>query len=329
MVRQRCNKFLSPQARFILLGSIYILYLQSIMKPSLSLFKLLPVVVGLTAVSAQGALLVYDGLDYSDGTINGTSGFNGGTGFVSAWIGSTTNVPFSMSDGSGHSHGGAGEPGLSFSGLTTTGTVTLTRKSAPGGAEVHRTIDSTIASTMTSGTLYFSVLTRTKFYSIGNENLAFTFGTSDVFNPNNKPVTSGGEALGFAMRGSGSEIDFQALAVDDGVTSVSAVGGIATTTPTIRMIYGMIEWGVSEDTITLFSSTTNTDQSSFSQFATLTANVDESAFNTIHVAGQQVSSIDEIRFGQSLSDVGITNVPEPASAVLGSLGALLLLRRRR
>jgi hypothetical protein len=294
----------------------------------------LTLILGFLAISAapvSAAMFIYEGFDntYSDSTIVGTSTFNGGSGFAGAWGGSTTNVPFSISDGTGHSHGGSDPAGLTFSGLTTNDGFVLTRKSAPGGAEVNRTINSTVASNMASSTLYFSVLVRTKFYSVGNENLAFAFGTSDVFDPNAKPVTSGGEAIGFALQGSGSNIDFQALAVDGGVTSTSAVGGLTHSSPQIQMIYGQIDWGAT-DTITLFHSLTDTNQASFTQFASLSADLNESAFDTLHVAGQQVSSIDEIRFGDSLADIGVVAIPEPSSlSLIGlGLGGLYLLRRR-
>lgn len=283
-----------------------------------------------SSLSAPGALYLQESFDYSvESNINGVSSYNGGTGFAGAWQGTSTGTYFSVDDGLGHSHGGNDPAGLTFSGLSAAGSYVLTRISAPGGAQVNRAINSTTASSMTSGTLYFSVLVRTKFYSIGNENLAFMFGSSDVLDPNAKPVTSGaGNSIGFALKGSGSAIDFQAIAVDGGVTSVSALGGLAHTTPQIHMIYGEITWGAT-DTITLFNSTTDTDLSSFSQFATLDATLSEGSMDTLHIAGQQVSSVDEIRFGSSLADVGVTNIPEASAAVLGMLGSLLLLRRRR
>lgn len=284
----------------------------------------------LSSMSAPGALYLQESFDYSvESNINGVSSYNGGSGFAGAWQGTSTGTYFSVDDGLGHSHGGNDPAGLTFSGLSAAGSYVLTRISAPGGAQVNRTINSTIASSMTSGTLYFSVLVRTKFYSVGNENLAFMFGSSDVLDPNAKPVTSGaGDSIGFALQGIGSAIDFRAIAVDGGVTSLSVVGGLAHTSPQIHMIYGEITWGAT-DTITLFSSTTDTDLSSFTQFATLDATLSEGSMDTLHIAGQQVSTLDEIRFGSSLADVGVTNIPEASAAMLGMLGSFLLLRRRR
>jgi hypothetical protein len=164
------------------------------------------------------------------------------------------------------------------------------------------------------------------------------FGTSDVFDGDAKPVTSAGEALGFALKGgtpTGGSIDFQAIGVDDGTTSVSAVGGISPgeRVNEVFMIVGKIEWGAT-DTLTLYYNTGGNDGTTgtldwgdFSECASLTASVDESQFDTLHVAGQQVSSVDEIRMGTSLTDVGI--IPEPASVALIGLGGLVMLARRR
>ncbi len=95
------------------------------------------------------------------------------------------------------------------------------------------------------------------------------------------------------------------------------------------MFYGMIEWAPNgtNDTVTLFKSDTNNNITSFSQISTVSVDVDESQFTTLHIAGQQISSIDEIRFGTTLASVGV--IPEPSTALLGGLGFLALLRRRR
>ncbi len=105
------------------------------------------------------------------------------------------------------------------------------------------------------------------------------------------------------------------------------------------MLVGQIEWNAASgsDLLTLYAAsggsdgtTGSTAWSSFTNIGTVTADYTESAFNTLHISGQQVSSMDEIRLGLSLEDVGVTGViPEPSSALLGGLGLLTLLRRRR
>jgi hypothetical protein len=286
----------------------------------LSLTLLVAAVIAIAGVNTDAAL-VYEGFatysdgttEYADGTVNGTSGYNGGNGWNSNWIGSTTSVPFSVSSGSGHGHGGTPTVPLTFTGLSDTGNRVLGRKNAPGGAEVHRSIDGTVLPSLVAdnSTIYFSILLETRYYSTGNENLAFLFGTDDAFNPNLKPVNSAGEAIGVALKAiGGGQFDFQAIAVDGGVTSVSAVGGLATGTPTIFMIVGEITWGAGSDTINLYN-ITDVNAALPTAFASLSADLDQSQFDTIHVAGQQVSVLDEIRVDTTLQGVGV--IPEPAS----------------
>jgi len=95
------------------------------------------------------------------------------------------------------------------------------------------------------------------------------------------------------------------------------------------MFYGKIEWAPngSDDIFTLFQSDTDNSEGSFTQISSVSVDVDESLFTTLHVSGQQISSIDEIRFGDSLASIGV--IPEPSAALLGGLGTMLLLRRRR
>lgn len=59
-------------------------------------------------------------------------------------------------------------------------------------------------------------------------------------------------------------------------------------------------------------------------------NLDQSAFDTISYTTRGSGGgdlIDEIRFGSDFDAVAV--IPEPAAAMLGGLGFLLLLRRRR
>lgn len=51
-------------------------------------------------------------------------------------------------------------------------------------------------------------------------------------------------------------------------------------------------------------------------FATLSANLDQSAFDTISIAGQQVSSLDEIRFALDYYGVVGREAPPPAGTII-------------
>ncbi len=149
-----------------------------------------------TTGTASAAAIVYESFTYTAGTINNTQG--GGTGFdaTSNWTGSATNNQWSVVSG-----------GLGFGSLSTSGG-SVDRLAAPGGAEIHRTLDSTVASSLTSSTAYFSALVKTDYFSIGNANLSFAFGTSDILTHSGAPNTSGGEALGFVLDGVDSTIYF-------------------------------------------------------------------------------------------------------------------------
>lgn len=301
--------------------------------------RLLITAVGLLSLNASATLYVYEGFDYAPGTINGSSGYSGGDGFSNDWQGSTSNIPFSMADASSYSHGGVHDPGLEFTGLTTVGNVSLTRTSAPGAGEVNRTLNGTAITGLTqdNSTIYFSVLVRPRFYSIGNENFTFAFGTSAFSDPNPKPPTmTGGEAFGFIMsgynNGNDESIDFHAYQVDGGSPSISAAElDNPPRTSITYMILGQIDWVANggNDTLSLYN-ILDVNAPLPPAFATLSADLDQALFDTIAIGSAQVSSLDEIRFGSELSDVGIASaVPEPSSCVLMGLGLLggLLCRR--
>lgn len=91
----------------------------------------------------------------------------------------------------------------------------------------------------------------------------------------------------------------------------------------------------------VFSTTTNADSVTVWHNPDLTGSGDPTggttltgfdvAFDRISVAGFSgpASSWDEIRIGTSFDDIRLVVVPEPSAALLGGLGMLALLRRRR
>jgi hypothetical protein len=83
---------------------------------------------------------------------------------------------------------------------------------------------------------------------------------------------------------------------------------------------------VTNDTLTLY--TPGTDLVLGSAISTYEGIVSQDSFDTLFFsADQSVGVLDEIRVGSSYAD--ISPIPEPSAALLGGLGALLLLRRRR
>jgi hypothetical protein len=82
----------------------------------------------------------------------------------------------------------------------------------------------------------------------------------------------------------------------------------------------------SRDTLTLYNVTDPTAGLS-PPFVPMTADLSQSGFDTLATASRQIAIVDEIRFGTGLAGVGV--VPEPSAVLLGGLGILALLRRRR
>ncbi|HKK18201.1 MAG TPA: hypothetical protein VJ952_05920 [Opitutales bacterium] len=156
------------------------------------------------------------------------------------------------------------------------------------------------------------------------------------------PTISGGEGFGIHLDGnvfddpeSGNDIiEVFGYQIDDGVATQSDPSDpIVATTDAVStfMIAGQIDWAAngSDDTLTLWNVTDPTAGLPGTSFATMTADLDQSLFNTLAVESQQVATIDEIRFGTTLESVGV--VPEPSSFALitGCLGLTWVMLRRR
>lgn len=94
------------------------------------------------------------------------------------------------------------------------------------------------------------------------------------------------------------------------------------------LIVGRIVWGetaLDDDTITLYQPDTSLNLGPV--VSTQTTVVDQSTFDTLTFRWGDPVLLDEIRFGVSAADV--MPIPEPSAALLGGLGLLALLRRRR
>lgn len=283
-----------------------------------------------SALPASAALAVYEPFNYSTGALAGNSGATG-LDTVTGWFSSGSNQQSVTSSG------------LSFTGLSTTGNK-AERTSAPGGAHSGITLTSTAQTALTQSdtSIYFTFLVRTDRFSAGNENLTLAFGTDSLDTStgadggNQASIGGTGNGFGFSIDSvtSGNPFRFSAYKSVGGTDSISEdIDGTyfdSGTTPATFLVAGQIDWAATgNDTLSLFNITDVTATSAPTAFATMTADFDQTTFDTISFESRQIAVIDEIRFGTEWSDVGLSIIPEPSAMLLGGLGTLLLLRRRR
>lgn len=270
-----------------------------------------------SALSAHAVTFIYEPFDYTDGaSLNGNSGATG----LGAWSAGSdaTNVinnPDTYNSGS----------------LNVSGGESHQLNNNDGSVAVTADMSSNLA----DGTsLWFSIVLAG---DLGGSNYhgGFALGTDGVAGSfNGVNISNSGDALGVYIKGSADATSWVA-----GAREGQGSGGDALSlSSTPQLLVGRFDWGASSDTITLW---TISDLSSLPDESTLTAgsssthtssNVDQTLFDTVSYAYRDTTTEgqinDEIRFGSTYNDV-VVAIPETSSALLGGLGALLLLRRRR
>ena len=278
--------------------------------------------LAVSAGSVNAAATIYEPFAYTPGVIDGSQA--GGTGLSgTGWAGTTSNVRYSVLSG-----------GLSFTGVVDSGGK-LQRASAPGAAEISRGITGSAQTALTAddSTIWFSVLMQNNRYSSGNAQGALVFGSDALTSGNEKPVAGSGEGFGVMFRGysptTSGTIDIAGIAIDGGVSSVST--GFIDDTGSggdTYFIVGRIDWTGGTDTMNLFN-VSDVNAALPTAFATMTADLDQSAFDTLAIGGAQIGAFDESRYGLTAADVGHIGVPEPSTTALLGLGGLALILRRR
>lgn len=281
----------------------------------------------LASGTAHAALIAYEPFNYSAGALGSASG---GSGFSGNWSSNgTTNV--TATD-------------LTYGSLGTTGGSIGNLSTAQNRFGASRTIDLVTPGLLANDSqLWFSLMMG---YDSGgnrtNSRLAFVLGTESMSTGNFQYYynTAGATGLGVTLgRFNNVNGRIAATQVRDSTFGTGFNGnvfGTGQTTTVVpdsdgvlnidyRLVVGRITWGATEDTIDIFLPDTNLNLGSV--HSTLAVNVDQSGYDTISFARGDKVVMDEIRFGATAADV--LPIPEPGVALLGSLGILALLRRRR
>lgn len=294
----------------------------------------------LSIAASNAALVVYEGFDYTAGT-NTASAANGsssattagvtatGTGLTGSWI--------MNRGGSGNNVSGTSftSPTLDFGDLSETGIKlawTGYGSSAAGNqltADLTSSASSALAPGATNKTIWMSTLIRPGTFANG----------SGVFLGNNAVAgdTSGATIFGLGFNSAGNAV----VSYNNG--STAATTGTFSATSTYWLV-GNMTYSISGGTTTfsaanlwIYSAASGNPpvdelalgaaMASFSGTSTSTGS--RVPDNLLFKTGSSLanSQFDEVRIGDSYASVAA--IPEPRAALLGGLGLLALLRRRR
>lgn len=285
-----------------------------------------PLVGALIALSLNAQPAIYESFDYTDGALAGNG--TGTTGLAGDWTSSTSSNPQAVFS-----------PGLSFNNLSTTGGA-VQRPSLQGADFSQVQISAGAQSTLTAdnSTIYFSFLVRTDFGNEKFDNNTFYLGTSDApdaaWEPRSGDDVTPGSGFGFVVNGQDDSSRFLQGFASDGVGTSLTTGSLASYVnddpAETLMIAGQIDWAAngSNDVMTLWN-VVDPSAGLGTNLVSLSADLDQSTFDTLTILSRQRGSFDEIRFGTSLADVSV--IPEPSAFALlsGLLGLGWVMLRRR
>lgn len=248
------------------------------------------------AGAANAALIAYDGYDYG-ATGGDLTGKNGGTGWSGAYTTTGTTTQYTTT-------------GLTYSGLASTG-------GAVNTAAASTTISfRNLGAAITTGETWISFLGRRDTATTGN------FAGLSLY--------SGGTAAANAefSIANGGTANWRILDNNNGGPTTSTDTGIATELNVTKLVVAQILWnGAGEETINLWVNPTlgvAPGAPNATDNINIASGIDSVRFAAANGSGY---TYDELRIGTTFASV---TVPEPSSAaLLGGLGLLALLRRRR
>ena len=270
--------------------------------------------------SVNAAALIYEPFSQAAGTLNGKAS---GTGLSGNWSSTTGTSGVDVVD----------PPTLTYGDLVNSGGQANVLVSTGNFASVTTTTALATAGLLNDGaTLWFSYVFQKTANGGSNEQSGFAFGTDRV-NPafNGLNMQNSGFGLGVFTNSSNVSASSWTGGTRTGGGSVSLEALSSAT-----LVIGKIVWGATagdNETLTLYTRTLTdfVTEPTTGGGVRAVAGFDQTALNTISFGQRNsggVHTYDEIRFGATYADVSPA-VPEPSTALLGALGALALLRRRR
>ena len=287
---------------------------------------ILPVLL-LSAGMSHAALIIYEPFNDTNSTVQSNTP---GTGLTGTYTSTGSTSPGFAVSGTSLSYGSQPTSGGAASFVGTTASAGSGNAANAVGLVTSGSGSLAGNGLLTDGaTLWFSVMQRTT-NNAPDDRFAFSLG-SDPLTSNTSYGVAAAQGVGFQMSSAGL------LSARFSTASGTHVNGATInrfSLATTILIVGKITWGAT-DTVELYLPDTSGVLGSV--VSTTSSAVDQTAFDNLsfftRIENRATADgtntnvgLDEIRFGSTLGDVLI---PEPSCALLGGLGLLALLRRRR
>lgn len=282
----------------------------------------------LGAISADAATIIYEPFSQAAGDLSGKAG---GTGLSGNWSASANTVDI------------VSPTTLAYGNLSNTGGQVNLPNSAGIWASVSVSTALSAANLLNDGaTLWFSYVFKKSAHGGSNEQSGFAFASERV-NPAFNGLNLNATGYGFGAFTNGITVSATSwsnstsrtagtgtAALQDLDTVAAGNDGFGST-----LVIGKIVWNADSglnDSLSIWTraldsiATEPTTGASTRSAVILQGQLDTISFGQRNSGGTHI--YDEIRFGATFADVAVV-IPEPSAALLGGLGCLMLLRRRR